>query len=202
MRSIRFAVCVLVTMAMPLVAGCGGGGEDDSSGAGSQDVTAAKPKTTASAKATRFRQLKSGPTEKNAASISTAGGKIDNSLVGSFKFLKPTNEGSDAGARETRIKEVMHRFMCSFFDDSIDIAHRSGAASAKKAIDDLDMGNNVEGDAGPISAAITAAVSDPDLDVMSGTASGNNTFGNVLGVYDKKNNEITFFGFSNCGSDN
>jgi hypothetical protein len=39
------------------------------------------------------------------------------------------------------------------------------------------------------------------LDVLSGGASGNNTAGNVMGVYDIARHEIVFFGFTNCGSD-
>jgi hypothetical protein len=195
----------VASVALPLASGCASHDDGDTppsaAGADLSSKASSATSTAAQRASTRFHQLKEGPSDNTLALLSTAGNKVDSALVGTYKFLKPTNEGSDAGARETRVKEVMHRFMCSFFDDSIDIDHRTGAAGAKKAVDDLDLSENDNGDTSAIQSALTKIASDGDLDLMSGSASGNNTFGNVLGVYDKKNNEILFFGFSNCGSD-
>jgi hypothetical protein len=150
--------------------------------------------------------MKQGPTGANLAALSAAGTKIDGALLGTYKFLKPTTEVRDPAAREKRIKEVMHRFMCSFFDESIDIVHRSGAAGAKRAVDDLQIDRNSDNAsdspvAQALASAIEGAATDSQLDVMSGSASGNNTAGDVLGVYDITHNEVLFYGFTNCGSD-
>jgi hypothetical protein len=201
MYSARFAFLAITLASLSLLSGCAGHsaeGDNPQSAAG-QDLSASGAQSDATA---RFHQLKSGPTDKTLATLAVAANKIDAALIGTYKFLRPTTEGSDAGVRETRVKEVMHRFMCSFFDDSINIDHRTGATGAKKAVDDLDLSNNAGGDTSAVESAIGKIATDNDLDLMSGSASGNNTEGNVLGVYDKKNNEILFFGFSNCGSDN
>ena len=51
------------------------------------------------------------------------------------------------------------------------------------------------------SSSLSSVLSDSHLDVMSGSASGNNTMGEIMGVYDTTHNEVLFFGFTNCGSD-
>jgi hypothetical protein len=202
MFSARSSLRVIAVVAVTALAGCASGGSGGTTG-DDQNVTAKKPPAKGPV---RFHQLKSGPTSKNLLPLFTAGNKIESALVGTFKYLKPTDEATNAASRETRVKEVMHKFMCSFFDDSIDLTHQKGAGGANKVVNDVDLANNTDtgGDspeAKAVIAAIGTATGDSQLDVMSGSASGNNTEGEVMGVYDTKNNEVLFFGFSNCGSD-
>jgi hypothetical protein len=205
MLTLRAILCIFGVVSLTATAGCSSGG-DDSTAAGGQDITAAAKKT-ADVRDARFHELKNGPTNKSLQPLNAAGNKMDSSLIGTYKFLKPTDEATNQASREKRVKEVMHRFMCGFFDESIDLGHDTGAQGAKNAINDLDLGtNDSDGGDSPgakgVVAAMDAVTKDKDLDVMSGSASGNNTAGEIMGVYDMKNHEIFFFGFSNCGSDN
>ena len=103
-----------------------------------------------------------------------------------------------------RVKEVMHRYMCSFFDESIDIGHESGKKAVATVLSDVDMENNAsdqDKETASFSDALADVLADTKLDVMSGGASGNNTGGEVMGVYDITHNEIFYFGYTNCGSD-
>ena len=54
---------------------------------------------------------------------------------------------------------------------------------------------------GRLSSTLSRVFANPKMDVLSGGASGNNTIGEVMGVYDTENHEVLFFGFTNCGSD-
>jgi hypothetical protein len=154
----------------------------------------------------RFTHLRSGPTDTNMKFLFAAGAKFDSSFLGVYRYNKATNEATSAEAREKRIKEVMHRFMCSFFDESIDIAENTGTTSKKVSttLSDLDIDNNASDEPANVkslSTALSFVYKNPKLDVLSGGASGNNTGGNVMGVYDIAHHEILFFGFTNCGSD-
>ena len=155
----------------------------------------------------RFTHLKSGPTDTNLKYLFSAANKLGSSYVGVYRYNKATTEATDQDAREKRIKEVMHRYMCSFFDDSIDIARSTGTVTKKisSTVSDLDLDNEASDasktDLAAFSTALTYVFGNAKLDVLSGGASGNNTAGEVMGVYDEAHNEIFFFGFTNCGSD-
>jgi hypothetical protein len=153
----------------------------------------------------RFTHLRSGPTDTNLAFLYKAGAKFDGEYLGVYRFNKPTNEATSADARMKRVKEVMHRYMCSFFDESIDIGRATASKAVSTTLADLDLDRN-QGDAPEatvksLSTALSFVAKNPSLDLMSGGASGNNTGGEVMGVYDIAHNEILFFGFTNCGSD-
>jgi len=49
---------------------------------------------------------------------------------------------------------------------------------------------------------LKASLKNKNLFVYMGTGSGNNTFADIIAVYDKKNNEFIYFVRSNFGSDN
>jgi hypothetical protein len=190
-------LAAMVGIAVGLAA-CSGPSSSASSDDTSQNDTAAEQK-----KPARFTQMKNGPTDRALAALSTAGAKFDGAFLGTYRFNKAGPEHTDPAARETRVKEVMHRFMCSFFDDSIDLGRHDGASAVKQTDSDLDLDNNSGGtDTRAFDDALKGVFSGSRLDVMSGSASGNNTGGNVMGVYDVAHDEILYFGFTNCGSDN
>lgn len=153
----------------------------------------------------RFTSLRK-PTDPALASVYAAANKFESPYLGVFRFNKATNEKTDSALREKRIKEVMHRYMCRFFDESIDIGRNTGSntARAKTVIRDLEPDYYMIDEESKIPAlesAFAKAYKNPQLDILSGSASGNNTGGAVVGVYDIAHNEILFFGFTNCGSD-
>ena len=171
------------------------GGSDDSTDVSADELSKA-----------RFTLLKSGPTNPKLRALFDAGNKIDTNYIGTYRFNKPTTEKTDQDARLMRIKEVMHRYMCSFFDESIDIGRNTGTIAKKVSttLSDVDMESNASDQTTQVAAfssALTQVYTDSKLDVLSGGASGNNTGGEVMGVYDITHNEVFFFGFTNCGSD-
>lgn len=151
--------------------------------------------------------VRSKPTNKALEALYVAGAKFEYGYLGVYRFNKVGPEATDLDARYNRVKEVMHRYMCRLFDEEISMGRNAGGAAKRveTVLSDInlyDYADEQEADADAFSAALTAVYADPNLDVLSGQASGNNTFGEIMGVYDIKNNEILFFGFTNCGSDN
>jgi hypothetical protein len=174
--------------------------------AGDEGAAEANGATTDALSASRFSELKHGPTDSDLAALSAAGSKLENAYVGTYRFNQSTSESHDASAREKRIKEVMHRYMCSFFDESIDIGRPSGSAAneVKTVLSDVDMDDNASEEDAKVTAfsdALKNVLGNRKLDVLSGSASGNNTAGEIMGVYDTAHDEIFYFGFTNCGSD-
>lgn len=192
MRS-SFRILTLATLAA-LASAC----------SGSTDDGAPAPSVDEWTKAGRFTQMKRGPTDHDLHALDAAAAKLENGYLGTYRFEKAGPEATDPAAREKRVKEVMHRYMCSFFDDSIDLSRRSGANAAHAILDDLDMTNNASDQDAAVKAfsdALGPVLKNKNLDVLSGNASGNNTMGEVMGVYDVAHDEILYFGFTNCGSD-
>jgi hypothetical protein len=151
----------------------------------------------------RFTRLRS-PTNANLKALYAAGKQFEYGYLGVYRYNRASAEATDPDAREKRIKEVMHRYMCGFFDESIDIGRNTGANRVKAAMTDVnfyDYAYEQEEDVAAFEEALTDVYADPKMDILSGGASGNNTAGNVMGVYDVRTNEILFFGFTNCGSD-
>lgn len=192
MKSVAFPRLVLVLSLAALGAGSTGcAAEADETSTGEDDATGKG----------RFTRL-AKPTDADLAALHAVAKKIDGAYLGVQRFNKRTTEGTDPAAREKRIKEVMHRYMCGFFDESIDIGRNTKTDKTKQALDDLDFSNTDTGVAPKaLEDALRKAYANPKLDILSGSASGNNTVGNVLGVYDVAHDEVLFFGFTNCGSD-
>lgn len=203
MQNTRFslALATIALSTLATVTGCSGGDVDDRTAAGTDDVASA---AAASRRGGRFTQLKKGPTDPDLAALSAVATTIDGPFLGTYRFNKAGPEKTDPVAREKRIKEVMHRFMCTLFDESIDIARFSGPSALDKTLNNLDFRDNAgvsEAETTKFKTALSAVLANKQLDVESGRASGNNTAGEVMGVYDIAHNEVLFFGFTNCGSD-
>jgi hypothetical protein len=203
----RFRIGLVASFVLLALTGCSGGGSAESDSADLKSSSSSSSQIDpATKKPGRFTQLKKGPTDTALAKVFTAGQDIDGALLGAYRFNMPGPEATDPVAREKRVKEVMHRFMCTFFDDSIDLKRPSGspASRTQRTLADLDMNDNANGQDDAVrkfTDGLTDAYGDEKLDILSGGASGNNTIGNVMGAYDVANNQILYFGFSNCGSD-
>ena len=125
---------------------------------------------------------------------------------GTVKVLELRGNGKTAQEiRQNTIAQVLHS-VCQFFDEGVSLrVNPKNSRGALRAITDFtESSNTMEGDANynKIAKAISTVISQADVELYSGNASGNNTAGNVLGLYDIKNNEIAVFANTNCGSDN
>jgi len=197
--SLALATIALSTLAT--LTGCSGGEVNDHAADGTDNVASAAASVRGGG---RFTQLKKGPTNPDLAALSAVATSIDGPFLGTYRFNKAGPEKTDPVARQKRIKEVMHRFMCTLFDESIDIARFSGPSALDKTLSNINFKDNAsvsEADAKKFKTALSAVLANKELDVESGRASGNNTAGEVMGVYDIAHNEVLFFGFTNCGSD-
>ena len=106
--------------------------------------------------------------------------------------------------RTNTIAQAVHT-LCSFFDDGVVIKVNSkNNTGTDLAVNNFtENGSLADNDSElkTLSEAISAANQQSGVEVYSGSASGNNTSGTVLGIFDTKNNEIAVFSNSNCGSD-
>lgn len=104
--------------------------------------------------------------------------------------------------RENAVAQALHT-VCPFFDEGVSIGLDSkddaGAQTAAQTL--LEDSSAGEEDFNTLFNALKTANKQIGVEVYSGQASGNNTVGNVLGIYDVKNNEIAVFANTNCGSD-
>src|SRR4051812_33411799 len=100
----RMFAAVAITM---LATACGG-----SAGPENPDPADDPQGTSEDELKARFTQLKSGPTDKNLSFLYKAGARFEHSYLGVYRYNKPTTEATSPDAREKRIKEVMHRYMC------------------------------------------------------------------------------------------
>jgi hypothetical protein len=106
--------------------------------------------------------------------------------------------------REKAVAQALH-LVCPFFDDGVSVSLNShDAKGSKMAADELtdnSMSSN-DADYKQILRVVTSANLQMGVEVYSGSTSGNNTVGTVLGFYDLINNELAVFASTNCGSDN
>ena len=106
--------------------------------------------------------------------------------------------------RENAVAQALHT-VCGFFDDGVKLGLNSKDAkgSLSAVVDLADASSTDQGDVEFKAAvkAVTTMNNQVGVEVYSGSASGNNTVGSVLGIYDVKNNEIAVFANTNCGSD-
>ena len=125
---------------------------------------------------------------------------------GIVKVLELRGNGKTAQEiRQNTIAQVLHS-VCQFFDEGVSLRlnPKTSRGVLRALTDFTESSNATEGDANynKIAKAISTIISEADVELFSGYASGNNTAGNVLGLYDLKNNEIAVFANTNCGSDN
>lgn len=118
-----------------------------------------------------------------------------------FKIVKatPANGRDEQSVREQTVKQAMFLGVCSFFDESIDISVADNATEALAALNEY-AGQDGNGEP-ELREALDKAMRTEGLEVYGGYASGNNTGGAAVGIFDLKNNQILVFGSSNCGSD-
>ncbi len=105
--------------------------------------------------------------------------------------------------RTNAIAQALHT-TCPFFDDGVSVSVDSKDAKGSEAAAETFLADAYDAENGEF-AIVTNSVknfnAEAGVEVYSGEASGNNTVGTVLGIYDTKNNEIAVFANTNCGSD-
>lgn len=116
-------------------------------------------------------------------------------------------KGKGSTIQELRLKAVAQALhsACSFFDEGIKIAVRakSDKGTLRAMYDLIDSSNISEGDEdfNAVFKSISAINKESNVEIYSGSASGNNTAGTVFGFYDYTNEELSVFASTNCGSD-
>jgi hypothetical protein len=107
--------------------------------------------------------------------------------------------------RQNAVSQALH-ILCPFFDDGVRIRldGKNAKGTLNAVTDLLDSSSTTEGDVDYklILKEISIINKVADVELYSGSASGNNTAGTVLAFYDITNNEIGLFSNTNCGSDN
>src|SRR5262249_38212744 len=86
----------------------------------------AAPEAAEDALVARFTKLSSGPSDAGLKSFYKAAKKFEYGYLGAYRFNRPGAEATDPAVRMNRVKEVMHRYMCTFFDDGIDLGRNTG----------------------------------------------------------------------------
>lgn len=138
--------------------------------------------------------------------VATEIGKNENVTHSAYKKVieLKANANSPEEVRQNTVKQALHT-LCGFFDDGVSISlNTHDDKGSLSATSDFLLNTNLnESDAGfkTLLNAISKANKQIGVEVYSGSASGNNTAGDVLGIFDVKNNEIAIFANTNCGSD-
>jgi hypothetical protein len=117
-------------------------------------------------------------------------------------------KGKGKTAQEIRLNTMAQaaHSLCSFFDEGVSVTLNSkddkGTLNAVKDLSDSSNLSVGDPDYNTLVKAVGAANGQAGVEVYSGSASGNNTAGTVLGFFDVNTNEIAVFSSTNCGSDN
>lgn len=143
-------------------------------------------------------------TKLNAAAVEINGMDFV-SHYGMKKVVELKGKGNSAQElRQNTVAQALHQ-TCAFFDDGVSIGinskdEKGTLAAVADLIDSTDIN---KGDAAfnQLVRNVSIFNKEPGVEVYSGSASGNNTVGTVLGIYDTKTNEIAVFANTNCGSD-
>lgn len=160
------------------------------------------------AQAATFAPIKS-PADRAMRSVLRAAQSFgQSSASGAFHVLAHTPD-SDRDADQERLanlKQAIHAYFGADFSESLDLRlvtpSEKGVEEAMNALNV--RGNTCDADESKVSAleaALTQAVSAPGVEVYAGHGSGNNTTGDLVGLYDVAHDQIVFFGFSNFGSE-
>lgn len=106
--------------------------------------------------------------------------------------------------REATVAQLMHT-LCPYFDDGVAIGINTkdepGTLAAVADFTDSMQISPGDSDYDKLFTVVKTVNSESNIEVYSGSTSGNNTYGTVLGFYDTKNNELAVFANTNCGSD-
>lgn len=114
-------------------------------------------------------------------------------------------QGEDSNdSHLAKVEETIIRFLCPQFENGIQMSRapssREGFNFAVKSLK-FDLNATDEDDrVNAFSHDLAMVLQDHSLEVYAGQASGENATGEILGVYDVKNEQIAFFGFTSCGS--
>jgi hypothetical protein len=103
--------------------------------------------------------------------------------------------------RQRTVAQALHT-LCPYFDDGIALGL---TPNNQAGLDDIavtfESAVNDNSELEALKDIAKKAMDSTDLEVYNGEASGNNTVGSVMGIYDIKNQEILVFASTNCGSD-
>lgn len=128
---------------------------------------------------------------------------VSHSALKKVLVLK-ANANSPQGMREKTVAQSLHT-LCPFFDEGVGLSLvAKNAASAKNTVIEFTESSyleNADKQLATLLAAIKNANKEETVEVYSGAVAGNNTYGNVLGFYDVKNDEVAVFANTNCGRD-
>lgn len=107
--------------------------------------------------------------------------------------------------REATVAQASHT-LCRFFDDGVAIGlNTKDEAGTMAAILDFTEPmqlNDDDIDYIKFASVVKKLNAESGVELYSGSASGNNTYGQIIGIYDTKTNELAVFANTNCGSDN
>lgn len=153
-------------------------------------------------------KINSIQTLSNAKLNAAASELIALDLVSHSSLKKVTElKGKGKTAQEIRmntVAQVAHT-ACPFFDDGVALSLNSkDEKGTLNAVADLIDSSDVnKGDAVYNSLVKNLSVINKEsgVELYSGSASGNNTAGTVVGLYDTNTNEVAIFANTNCGSD-
>ncbi len=132
-----------------------------------------------------------------------SGNCVETRLV---KVLKPTEARgrNPEQLMQAMISESIHKYVTAWFDDGINI---SRVKSKKEFLDFMSsnaFGSSSEDESLKIEQVTKAIIqlgSNKSIAIYTGSASGNNTMGEVVGIVDLKNKEILSLVNSNFASD-
>jgi len=107
--------------------------------------------------------------------------------------------------REATIAQAAHT-LCRFFDDGVAIGLNTKDETGTMAavLDFTEPMQMTDDEPNYINfvSVVKKINAESGIEVYSGSASGNNTYGQIVGFYDTKTSELAVFANTNCGSDN
>lgn len=155
-------------------------------------------------------QLKKPTNAALQAVIKSGDSFSQNEASGAFRVTL-ASDASGRSREEQRLnalKQAIHAHFGADFSDGIKLdLEPSSEKGVQQALSDLSIDSNSNGEAGDeaaskaLEAALRRAVADSGIELYSGSGSGNNTEATLIGLYDTKNDELIFVGFSNFGSE-
>lgn len=106
--------------------------------------------------------------------------------------------------REATVAQAMHT-LCPYFDDGVAVGiNTKDEQGTLAAVADFTESMQIytgDSDYDKLFTVVKTVNSESSIEVYSGSTSGNNTYGTVLGFYDTTTNELAVFANSNCGRD-
>lgn len=134
------------------------------------------------------------PTHVNMRRVFQTFSHIHGSTLGVKKDLK-------SGSALDHVKESMARFLCPNLDSTLELEPARDAALIYRDL--YEAGSNIQDDPQfeKFKNQLPLLMDDPSLEIYAGSVIGKDVSGQVLGIYDLRNHEVIYLGFSHCGSD-